>query len=71
MSARRRRCAECRLAGISYCEHNRVLVIYIDAAPVVIISESQERARLTANRLRMKLKGKGFRPPRFASRGLA
>lgn len=56
----RRRCEPCRRAGESYCEHNRVLLVHIDGAPVTIISETQESARLTANRLRVKLKGKPF-----------
>jgi hypothetical protein len=54
------RCDECRAAGSAYCKHRGVLVMFVDGAPLTIVSESEERARLTADRFRVKLKGKPF-----------
>lgn len=60
MSARATRCEECRTLDRRYCEHHGVLVVYLDAAPVVIVSESEERARLTADRVSIAFRGRPF-----------
>lgn len=66
MSPRAVRCEACRRDELRYCPHNHVLLVFIDAAPVAIISPTEESARLTADRVRIKLKGKPFNPPRRA-----
>lgn len=57
---RRARCDDCREWGNPYCKHRGVLVVFVDGAPLTIVSESEEKARLTADRYRMKVKGKPF-----------
>lgn len=54
------RCSECRRENRRFCQHNGVLLVYINSAPVVVVSDSEESAQLTADRLRVKIKGKPF-----------
>jgi len=57
---RARRCEQCRLKGESYCEHNGVLLVFINEAPVIILSRSEDRARHVADLVKIKLTGKRF-----------
>jgi hypothetical protein len=54
------RCDDCRRDRLAYCSHSRVLVVFIDGAPMSVISESEERARLTADVVSIKLRGRPF-----------
>jgi hypothetical protein len=60
VSARIVRCKACRAADLRYCEHRRVLCVYVDGQSLHIIGENEERARLAADRVRTQWKGKPF-----------
>jgi hypothetical protein len=59
------RCDACRKEGQAFCPHNNALVVYMDSAPIKIVSSSEERARITADRVRVQLKGKPFNRRKF------
>jgi hypothetical protein len=54
------RCPDCHERDVRYCAHYNVLFVYIGGKPVWIRSPSEERARQTADRVRVALTGKPF-----------
>ena len=67
MSRRSSRCPACKAAALAYCEHNHVLVVHMNGAPIVIMAESEDRARATADKFSMTVRGRPFHRRRVAT----
>jgi hypothetical protein len=50
-----------------FCPHRGVLVVFDRGAPITIISESEERARHTADVVSLKWRGRPFHRHRIAA----
>lgn len=55
-----RRCDTCRDHNAAYCKHNGVLLVYIEGTPLFVRGSTEERARRTADKVRIAWRGEPF-----------
>jgi len=54
------RCAACKQADEKYCPHNGLLLVYIKGVAVHIVSDNEQKARETADKMRVRWCGTPF-----------